>query len=63
MVGRGGPISTYKPMPKVTPEGLEVRAALLRAQLAEAPVERRDELEWLIDWAERTAKELRLETG
>lgn len=46
-------------MPKVTPEGLIVRAALLRAKLAEAPVENRDKIEWLIEWAERTARELR----
>jgi len=45
-------------IPKVTPEGLKVRAALLRSLLAEAPVEDRDKLEWLIDWAERTAREL-----
>ena len=48
-----------KRMPKVTPEGLEVRAALLRAMLAEVPVEDRGEIERLIEWAERTARELR----
>lgn len=59
MVESGRPISAYRPMPKVTPEGLEVRAALLRSLLAEAPAEDRDKLEWLIAWAERTADELR----
>lgn len=53
----------YKQMPKVTPEGLEVRAALLRSLLVEAQVEDRDQLEWLIDWAEQTAQKLRSETG
>ena len=47
-------------MPKVTPEGLEVRAALLRSLLTYgALADDCDKLELLVDWEERTALKLR----